>query len=195
MTEGSLDYVDAKSLRADNGCYFNKRNRKIHFCTRRAEKHALSTSEKSSLSSATGLRDDCCEYFISLTVHVLLCLDPFDFNRRLPLETSIFFLMAITLNIASCPFTILMNVLVIVAVKTRRQLQTNYNVLLACLAVTDLLIGVFVQPIFAVALITVLKGSLTYYCQFLLHFQSCFSFLLPLLYFILLYLVQNAMRR
>ena len=29
------------------------------------------------------------------------------------LEKSIFFLMAITLNIASCPFTILMNVLVI----------------------------------------------------------------------------------
>ena len=84
MKEGSLDCVDAKSLRADNGCYFNKRNCKIHFCTRRAEKHSLSTSEKSSLSSATGLRDDCCEYFISLTVHVLLCLDPFDFNRRLP---------------------------------------------------------------------------------------------------------------
>lgn len=88
------------------------------------------------------------------------------------LETSIFFLMAITLNIASCPFTILMNVLVIVAVKTRRQLQTNYNVLLACLAVTDLLVGVFVQPIFAVALITVLKGSLTYYCQFFVTFSK-----------------------
>ena len=81
------------------------------------------------------------------------------------LETSIFFLMAITLNIASCPFTILMNVLVIVAVMTRRQLQTNYNVLLACFAVTDLLVGVFVQPFFAVALIIALKGSLTYYCQ------------------------------
>lgn len=88
------------------------------------------------------------------------------------LETSIFFLMAITLNIASCPFTILMNVLVIVAVKTRRQLQTHYNVLLACLAVTDLLVGVFVQPIFAVALITVLKGSLTYYCQFFVTFSK-----------------------
>ena len=82
------------------------------------------------------------------------------------LETSIFFLMAITLNIASCPFTILMNVLVIVSVKTRRQLQTNYNVLLACFAVTDLFVGVFVQPFFAVALIIALKGSLTYYCQF-----------------------------
>ena len=65
-----------------------------------------------------------------------------------------------------------MNVLVIVAVKTRRQLQTNCNVLLACLAVTDLLVGVFVQPIFAVALITVLKGSLTYYCQFFVTFSK-----------------------
>ena len=108
------------------------------------------------------------------------------------LETSIFFLMAITLNIASCPFTILMNVLVIVAVKTMRQLQTNYNVLLACLTVTDLLVGVFVQP---VALITALKGSLTCYCQFFVTFSKLFFIPFALLYFILLYLVQNAMRQ
>ena len=112
------------------------------------------------------------------------------------LETSIFFLVAITLNIAVCPFTILINECAgnSSAVKTRRQLQTNYNVLLACLAVTDRLVGVFVQQIFAVALITLLKARSPNTASFLLHFQSCFSLLLPRLYFILLYLVQNAMR-
>ena len=111
------------------------------------------------ISSASPFTSSCVLFLSILTEDYLL-------------ETSIFFLMAITLNIAGCPFTILMNVLVIVAVKTRRQLQTNYNVLLACLAVTDLLVGVFVQPIFAVALITVLKGSLTYYCQFFVTFSK-----------------------
>ena len=43
--------------------------------------------------------------------------------------------------------TILLNSLVIVAVATRRRLQTNSNILLACLAVTDLLTGLVVQPI------------------------------------------------
>ena len=36
-------------------------------------------------------------------------------------------------------------------VKTTLRLQTNYNVLLVCLAGTDLLVGIVVQPSFIVA--------------------------------------------
>ena len=43
--------------------------------------------------------------------------------------------------------TILLNALVIFVVATRRRLQTNSNILLACLAATDLLTGLVVQPI------------------------------------------------
>ena len=43
--------------------------------------------------------------------------------------------------------TILLNTKVIVVVATGRRLQTNSNILLACLAVTDLLAGLFLQPI------------------------------------------------
>ena len=43
--------------------------------------------------------------------------------------------------------TILLNALVIFVVATRRPLQTTSNILLACLAVTDLLTGLVVQPI------------------------------------------------
>ena len=41
------------------------------------------------------------------------------------------------INIMACPFTILLNVMVIMAVKRRTRLQTNSNILLACLAATD----------------------------------------------------------
>ena len=57
-------------------------------------------------------------------------------------------LFSIALNLGSCPVIILMNVLVIVAIKTRRRLQSTYNILLACLAATDLAVGVVSQPLF-----------------------------------------------
>ena len=61
-----------------------------------------------------------------------------------------------------------MNVLVIMAVKTRTRLQSKYNILLACLAGTDLLAGAASQPSFIAAQIFVMKGvSLTEYCRYL----------------------------
>ena len=52
----------------------------------------------------------------------------------------------IIINGIACPFTVLLNVLVIKAVKKRLNLQSNTNILLACLAVTDLLTSLIVQP-------------------------------------------------
>ena len=49
-------------------------------------------------------------------------------------------------SIAVVP-TVFSNALVIFAVSTRRPLQSNANILLACLAVTDLLCGMILQPI------------------------------------------------
>ena len=54
----------------------------------------------------------------------------------------------IIINGIACPFTVVLNVLVIMAVKKRPNLQSNTNILLACLAVTDLLTGLIVQPSF-----------------------------------------------
>ena len=50
-------------------------------------------------------------------------------------------IIIIIINSIACPFTILLNVLVIKAVKTTPRLRSNCNVLLACLAVTDALTG------------------------------------------------------
>ena len=60
----------------------------------------------------------------------------------------IFTVGAIIINGIACPCTFLLNVFVIMAVKKRPSLQSNTNILLACLAVTDLLTGLIVQPSF-----------------------------------------------
>ena len=69
-----------------------------------------------------------------------------DDTRNVPLEVS--FIVTVIINSITCPFKVLLNVLVIMAVKRRPRLQNNTNVLLACLAVTDALTGLTTQPSF-----------------------------------------------
>ena len=57
-------------------------------------------------------------------------------------------IIIIIINTISFPCTVLLNVLVIKAVKTTPRLRTNNNILLACLAVTDALTGLLGQPLF-----------------------------------------------
>ena len=51
------------------------------------------------------------------------------------------------LNIFTCPLAIVLNSLVLVAVKTKRCLRTKSNISLACLATTDFAVGLIVQPL------------------------------------------------
>ena len=66
---------------------------------------------------------------------------------------------AIVLNLVACPFTILLNSLIMVAVKTKRRLQTHPNILLACLALTDLMAGLVLQPLHTIITIFLLQGK------------------------------------
>ena len=63
-------------------------------------------------------------------------------------------------NLLLSPSTIFLNTLVILAVKTTRQLRNKYNALLACLAGTDILTDALGQPLFIAELIYRLTGSL-----------------------------------
>ena len=57
-------------------------------------------------------------------------------------------IITVIINCITCPLTVLLNVLVIMAVKRRPRLQSYTNILLACLAATDVLTGLVVQPSF-----------------------------------------------
>ena len=70
-----------------------------------------------------------------------------------------FLIAAAVFNMATCPFTVLLNALIMVAVKTKRRLQTHPNILLACLALTDLMIGPVVQPLHTAITIFLLQGK------------------------------------
>ena len=61
-----------------------------------------------------------------------------------------------------------MNLLVIVVVKTRRRLQNRYNILLASLAATDLLVGAVTLPgLIAGEIYVITGGSLVTYCNWI----------------------------
>ena len=67
-------------------------------------------------------------------------------------------IIIIIINTITFPFTVLLNLLVIKAVKTTPRLQTNSNILLACLAVTDALTGLLCQPLFILWTLFLLFG-------------------------------------
>ncbi len=78
----------------------------------------------------------------------------------------IFSVLSIVLNLLTCLPTVLLNALIITAVKTKRRLQTNYNILLASLAGTDLAVGIAAQPAFITQEIYRLTGGSPYeFCK------------------------------
>ena len=80
-----------------------------------------------------------------------------DESKNAPVDVSL--IVNIIIISITCPFTVLLNVLVIMAVKRRPRLQSNANILLACLAATDALTGLIVQPSFLTELVLMLLGN------------------------------------
>ena len=64
------------------------------------------------------------------------------------------FIFITVANVITCPFTTLLNVLIIISVKTKLFLRTKSNIALACLAITDAVMGLIGQPIFISWVIT-----------------------------------------
>ena len=78
-------------------------------------------------------------------------LSGFEFlsKNHINITSDVYSVLAITtaFNIFTLPSAILLNSLVIVAVKTKRHLRTKSNISLACLATTDFAVGLIVQPL------------------------------------------------
>ena len=71
-------------------------------------------------------------------------------SHEADVSVEVSFIITIIINSITCPFTVLLNVMVIMAVKRKPRLQSNANILLACLAVTDASTGLTAQPSFIV---------------------------------------------
>ncbi|XP_067038940.1 lysophosphatidic acid receptor 3-like [Acropora muricata] len=69
-----------------------------------------------------------------------------DEGSQLHLTEQVLLIIQIIITTTACPFTILLNILVILAVKKTPRLQSKANILLACLAATDAFIGLTAQP-------------------------------------------------
>ena len=89
-----------------------------------------------------------------------------------------FTLASIILEVFCCPFVVLMNALVIAAVKRTRRLQSASNILLASLAGTDLLTGTTIFPAsIAGEIFAITGGSVTTYCTLVKKIVSPLRFL------------------
>ena len=74
-------------------------------------------------------------------------------------------ILIIIIHILTFPFTVVLNALVMIAVKTKSRLRAHKsNLLLALLASSDLLVGVFIQPGFMAVLVTFLVDQPIGYC-------------------------------
>ena len=75
-----------------------------------------------------------------------VCLLPQNLAKIFP-DLGAVFITRIVVNALTCPLIIVLNILVMVAVKTKPQLRTKSNIALACLATTDLVVGLVLQPL------------------------------------------------
>ena len=87
----------------------------------------------------------------------------------------------IVIHATTCPFTVVLNLLVMIAVKTKARLQSMSNMVLACLALTDVMVGLVVQPLFIAHIWNIIQGETTASAcskqialRFFFHF-FCFS--------------------
>ena len=71
-----------------------------------------------------------------------------------------FFTIIVAVTTIACPVTILLNLLVIIAVKTRRELKKNSNILLSSVALADLLVGTISMPLSTTLDVLVIQGVL-----------------------------------
>ena len=77
-------------------------------------------------------------------------------------EVKAFLIFLAVISSVTFPFTAALNLLVVMAVKTKSRMRAiKPNILLACLATTDLTVGVIVQPMFIALMITIVQGNIT----------------------------------
>ena len=75
------------------------------------------------------------------------------------LEVYVVLVLIAFVNVITCPFTIVLNTLVIMSVNNKPRMKTNSNLVLGCLATTDWVMGIIGQPLFVAWIAIVLQGK------------------------------------
>ena len=75
------------------------------------------------------------------------------------LENEVSLQLVIAITAIAAPFTTFLNTLVIVTIQKTRQLQTNSNILITRLAITDLLVGAVSMPLIITVDALILRGT------------------------------------
>ena len=108
---------------------------------------------------------------------VLFCPRGSDLHGNLYDITLLWLIIAIQMTVST--IAILLNTLVIIAVKQRKELQKNLNILLSSMAVADLLVGVIFIPVsFNVVLFIIRQVSPEHFCIFnsiSVNLMACFT--------------------
>ena len=97
------------------------------------------------------------EFHLNCVVNSLTGDNPVDFSIFANAARVVF----IVIHSTTCPITILLNLLVMIAVKTKARLQRKSNIALACLASTDLMVGLVAQPLLIAVMVNLFKGDTT----------------------------------
>ena len=90
---------------------------------------------------------------------------------------AVYLIINVVINTIACPFTVGLNMLVIVAIKRRPSLRGNVNIMLACLAVTDVLTGLTSQPSIIIWNLSQLSGTEERFAVFFMFKWFFFSWL------------------
>ena len=94
-------------------------------------------------------------------------------NKHFPVNYRGFLFTVIIVNCLSFPFTVFLDAMVLMAVIRNPPLQTNPNILLTCLSVTDLLVGMISQPLHvSIALLLLLGDRSHKFCHLTLVFNA-----------------------
>ncbi|XP_031568930.1 adenosine receptor A1-like [Actinia tenebrosa] len=108
------------------------------------------------------------------TISSFQCPITFDFDptniTHLPASVVPTWISVIAVNVVTSPLTVLINLLVIWTVVENEQLKSNsYYLLVAILSLSDLLVGLVIQPLF-IALIICVINQCTYVCELIMAY-------------------------
>ncbi len=119
---------------------------------------------ESTSSSSNGSKNSCKVLFMSDS-----------HSQYFPTKFYGLLIVVAVIELLSCTITVFLNALVMVGVKTKRRLQTHLNILLASLALTDLMVGLVVQPLHVTVAILLLQGKRSNeFCEITSAFLICF---------------------